>query len=55
MVKINKELCIGCALCESICPKGFKMNDSTMKAEVKDSKAKCVKQAVEQCPVDAIS
>jgi|APSaa5957512622_1039677.scaffolds.fasta_scaffold290767_1 ferredoxin len=55
MVKINKEACIGCALCTSICEKGFKMNEETMKAEVLDPKADCVKQAIDQCPTDAIS
>ena len=53
MVKVDKEICIGCGLCESICPEGFKMNDEG-KAEVRNPKAKCVKEAADSCPVDAI-
>ena len=54
-IKINKELCIGCAMCESVCPEVFEMgNDS--KANVKEQKdIPCVKEAIESCPVQAIS
>lgn len=56
--KINKETCIGCGTCESICPEVFKVGDEG-KAEVlpgdhaalKDK----IKEAVEACPVEAIT
>ena len=55
MVEINKEKCIGCAMCESICPEVFEMNDKG-KAQVKEQKdIPCVKQAIDNCPVQAIS
>jgi len=54
MVSVNKETCIGCGACASTCPKGFKMGDDG-KAEVVDSGAECVKEAIDVCPVDAIS
>tara|TARA_Y100000310_G_C20499700_1_gene723346 strand:- start:796 stop:966 length:171 start_codon:yes stop_codon:yes gene_type:complete len=56
MVKINKETCIGCGTCEAVCPEVFEMRDG--KAYVKsgaDVKKPCVKEAIEGCPVDAIS
>jgi len=55
MVKVDKEKCIGCGLCESIVPEVFEINNS--KAVVKSqkgNKAK-IKDAVDSCPVEAIS
>jgi len=56
MIKIDKEVCIGCGSCESLCPRVFVMKD--MKAVIKkgqeSSKEACVKEAIEICPVDAI-
>jgi len=55
MVKINKEKCIGCGLCASVCPEVFEMDENN-KANVKSQKdLPCVKEAIEQCPVNAIS
>lgn len=57
MVKIDKETCIGCGSCASICEEVFEMNDDG-KAQIKkgaDKKASCVKEAIDACPVDAIS
>jgi len=56
---IDPDLCIGCGVCEGICSKVFSMLDSD-KAEVihqpssPDEEA-CTKEAVEACPVAAIS
>ena len=55
MIKINKETCIGCGLCASICEEVFEM-DKDGKAKVKaQKKIPCVKEAINSCPVDAIS
>ena len=52
MTNIDKELCIGCGACVSTCPEGFEMNDG--KAKIKNPKAKCLKDAISICPVNAI-
>jgi len=55
MVSVDKEKCIGCGLCASTCAEVFEMGDDD-KAKVKEQKKlPCVKEAIESCPVDAIS
>ncbi len=55
MIKVNKEKCIGCGLCASLCGEVFRMGKDG-KAEVKtQKKIPCVKEAMESCPVQAIS
>ncbi|MEK6832981.1 MAG: ferredoxin [Nanoarchaeota archaeon] len=59
MVKVDKEKCIGCGACASTCPQVFEMTDDG-KAEVKagadlKKNAKCIKEAIQLCPVEAIS
>ena len=54
MVKVDKEKCLGCGACVNVCSKGFEIG-SDGKAEVKDAKAECVKEAADACPVNAIS
>jgi len=57
MVSVNQETCIGCGACEATCPNVFELKDG--KAYVKKgqekSKLACVKEAIEGCPVSAIS
>ena len=58
-LKIDKDECIGCALCESMCSEVFVMKDG--KASVKDA-SRCqgesgecdCKEVAESCPVNAI-
>ncbi len=55
MVKIDKEKCLGCGLCAAICNEVFEMDEEN-KASVKSQKSlPCVKEAIKECPVDAIS
>ncbi len=54
MIKVDKEKCIGCGLCASLCEEVFELKDG--KAFVKaQKKLPCVKEAIESCPVNAIS
>lgn len=55
-ITVDKEKCIGCGACVSICPKSFELVDGKarpIKAEVK--KITCEKEAADSCPVCAIS
>jgi len=54
MVSVNKEKCIGCGLCVSICEEVFEMT-SDGKAKVKSQKnLPCVRESIQSCPVNAI-
>ncbi len=57
MVKIDKSKCVGCGLCTQICPEVFKLSEDDLKAEVvsENSEAECVKEAIDNCPTEAIS
>lgn len=57
MVKVDKNKCIGCGTCPTVCPKVFEMGPDG-KARVKkdaDKKSPCIKKAISACPVNAIS
>ncbi len=56
---VNRDTCIGCGLCESLCPDVFNMdtqNIATVAFEVIPAASEaCTKEAMEGCPVAAIS
>lgn len=56
--KVDKDTCIGCGLCPSICPEVFEMDDdgkAVAKVEdVPDSNVDEAKDAESSCPVSAI-
>jgi len=55
MTKVDKEKCIGCGLCAQVCNEVFEIGEDN-KAKVKvQEDLPCVKEAIEQCPVNAIS
>ncbi len=53
MVSVDKDKCIGCGACASTCSEVFKMKDGKAQV-VSDKDVPCVKEAIENCPVDAI-
>ncbi len=56
---VDKDLCIGCGLCESICPDVFKMdagNKAMVLVDVIPQTAEtCADDAMQGCPVTAIT
>ena len=56
-MKIDKEKCIGCGMCQGICPEVFEMKDGKCQLKEGADLAKneqCVKDAIQVCPVGAI-
>ncbi len=55
---VNKDTCIGCSLCASICPDVFKMEREKAIASVKQIPKEfigCSEKATDECPVVAIT
>ena len=55
---IEKNLCIGCGMCTVLCPEVFELVNG--KASVKEGadfekNKKAIEEAIENCPVNAIS
>ncbi len=55
MAKVNKEKCIGCGLCVSICGEVFELGSDGKACVKAQKKLPCVKEAADSCPVGAIS
>jgi len=55
MVKIDRNKCIGCGLCSSDCPEIFEIDDDGKSKIKSEKKLPCIKRAIEDCPVQAIS
>ena len=57
--KVDKDTCIGCGLCQSICPNVFSMDSDGLAIAINDdvpeSSQDDALDAQSSCPVDAIS
>lgn len=54
-IKIDKEKCIGCGSCESVCAKTFEMRGDKAYVKTQPKSITCEKEAKDVCPVDAIT
>ena len=53
---IDEDMCIGCGSCESIAPEYFSVDGkSKVKKEYQESDKDLINEAINACPVDAIS
>lgn len=56
---VDPDLCIGCGLCNSICPEVFEMNDDGLAEaivdQVPEDKLKEAEESRDGCPTSAIS
>lgn len=56
VVSVNKNICIGCGACVSVCPDGFQIgSDGKSQAKPGAEKLECVEAAASGCPVQAIT
>jgi ferredoxin len=55
MIKVNKEKCVGCGLCKNICGEVFELGKDGKAFAKAQKDLPCVKEAIESCPVEAIS
>jgi len=54
-IVVNKDLCIGCGTCASLCPGTFQIGDDGKSGVIKQEESECVQNAIVSCPVQAIS
>jgi ferredoxin len=52
---VDKDLCIGCRNCESICPEMFRLNLEGKSEVIKESGDCDIQFVIDSCPVGAIS
>lgn len=57
--KVDKDTCVACGLCPSICPECFDMEDDgkagAIVSNISEGSIDAAREAEESCPVDAIS
>lgn len=57
VIIVDEETCIGCGTCEGIAPEYFKIEDGVSKvvAPYSEADAEVIEEAINNCPVQAIS
>jgi ferredoxin len=57
VVYLVEEECIGCGMCQDVCPEVFKLNEDKNIAEVinpSGGPADLIQEAIDSCPVECI-
>jgi len=54
-ISVNKDICIGCGTCVSLCPGSFRLGEDGKSEPISQEESECVHNAIESCPVQAIS
>lgn len=54
-ISVNKDICIGCGTCVSLCPDSFQIGEDGKSEVISQVDNECVHNAVVSCPVQAIS
>lgn len=56
---IDRDLCIGCGMCEDVCPEVFRLDEDAIATVICETVTAelygCTRDAFEACPVDAIA
>lgn len=57
VIKVNHDVCIGCATCEGIAPDYFKVDDglANVVKDYSEEDSDLIEEAINNCPVQAIS
>ena len=53
-ISVDKNVCIGCGACVSLCPQNFKLNEDNKSEPISQENEDCAKNAAQSCPVQAI-
>jgi ferredoxin len=55
-VRVDESTCIGCGVCESICPAVFKIGEEGKAIVIQpETQLDCAKEAVDSCPTTSIT
>jgi len=54
-ITVDADTCVGCGVCEQVCPDVFKVGDDNVAQVLKQECSACdLKEVASQCPVEAI-
>ena len=53
-VSVDESVCVGCGLCEQLCPEVFKVEDGIAKVKAPECSQHNLSEISSQCPVEAI-
>ncbi len=54
MITLDREACIGCGACSSLCSHNFKLADDGKADVISQEIINCTQEATDSCPVEAI-